>query len=298
MPPTAIADPAAVPGATLRAALAAPLRPAVIAAALGADEARIETVLETGSTNADLLARARAQAPDAPLLRAALSQTAGRGRLGRRWHATPGSALLFSLALPLVERRAPTAATLVAGVVLAEALEGALAEADLDLRLKWPNDLLLDGRKLGGVLAELAVDRAGRHTLVIGIGINLWLDAAARGSIGQPAAALAERVPLESLAARRELLIGRGAAAVARAVADCAQRGFVPYQSRFMQRFDSIGRPVQVIEQGARVAEGRALGVDGDGRLLLDASGRVLAFASGEVSVRPAVAARSSEGGA
>lgn len=297
MPPTALADPAAVPSAALRAALAAPLRPAAIAAAAGFDDAQVEAVLETGSTNGDLLALARAQAPTATRLRATLHQTAGRGRLGRRWHASPGSALLFSLALPLAPRRTPTAATLVAGVLLAETLGSAAGVPDLDVRLKWPNDLLLDGRKLGGVLAELAVDRAGGHTLVIGIGINLWLDAAARGSIGQPAAALAERVPLESLAARRERLIGQCAAAVAAAVTDCVQRGFVPYQARFMQRFDGLGRPVQVIEHGARVADGRALGVDGDGRLLLDSGGRVLAFASGEVSVRASAARTSAAGG-
>jgi BirA family biotin operon repressor/biotin-[acetyl-CoA-carboxylase] ligase len=286
MPPTAVADPAAAPGPALRAALTAPLRPALIAAAAGLDPGCVEAVLQTGSTNADLLARARAHAAGAPCLRAALEQTAGRGRLGRRWHATPGSALLFSLALPLDGLRAPTAATLVAGVALAETLGSVLADAGLDLRLKWPNDLLLEGRKLGGVLAELAVDRAGRQTLVIGIGINLWLDAAALGSIGQPAAALAERVSLDSLAAQRERLIGRAAAAVRAAVADCAQRGFVPYQARFMQRFASLGQSVVVIEHGARVAEGRALGVDGEGRLLLDRAGRVLAFASGEISVR------------
>jgi len=297
MPPTALADPAAAPSAALRAALAAPLRPAAIAAAAGFDDTQVETVLETGSTNGDLLARARAQAPTAPRLRATLHQTAGRGRLGRRWHASPGSALLFSLALPLAPRRTPTAATLVAGVLLAETLGSAAGAPDLDLRLKWPNDLLLDARKLGGVLAELAVDRAGGHTLVIGIGINLWLDAAARGSIEQPVAALAERVPLQALAARRERLIGRCAAAVAAAVADCVQRGFVPYQARFMQRFDGLGRPVQVIEHGARVADGRALGVDGDGRLLLDSGGRVLAFASGEVSVRANAARAPAAGG-
>ena len=302
MPLTDVADAvAAVPGAALHAALAAPLRPAAIAAAAvrpaGGGAIAVEAVLETGSTNADLLARARTQAPAGPVLRAALNQTSGRGRHGRRWHAAPGSALLFSVALPLGARMAPPAATLVAGVALAESLAEALGAHEVDVRLKWPNDLLLDDRKLGGVLAELAVDRAGSRTLVIGAGINLWLDAAARDSIGQPAAALAERVPLGMLAAQREALIGRAAASVLDAVGDCSERGFVPYQPRFMQRFALLGQAVQMVEQGTRVAEGRVLGVDGDGRLLLDRGGRVTAFASGEVSLRASVDVRVPAGG-
>jgi BirA family biotin operon repressor/biotin-[acetyl-CoA-carboxylase] ligase len=307
MSPPFVAEPAVAPSASLRAALATPLRPGALeVAARGRIAApAIEAVLETGSTNADLLAQARAHAPAGPRLRACLSQTAGRGRMGRRWYATPGSALLFSLAVPLGHAAPPVAATLVAAVVLADVLDAAFGRTPpasqdtttpLDLQLKWPNDLLLDGRKLGGVLAELAVDRAGARTLVLGVGLNLWLDAAARGSIGQPAAALAERVPLATLPARREELIGAAAAALVEAVQDCARRGFVPYQPRFMRRFALLGAEVDLIEQGARTAGGRVLGVDGEGRLLLERDGRVVAVASGEVSVRErtahAVAAR------
>jgi len=288
-PMSTSADPAAVPSPALRAAFVAPLRSAAIAAAATSATgavviapADIEAVLDTGSTNSDLLARARVRAPASPQLRVALSQGAGRGRMGRRWHALPGAALLFSIALPLGDRMAPTATTLVAGVALAESLHA----LGVDARLKWPNDLLLDGRKLGGVLAELALDRDGRRTLVIGVGINLWLDAAARGSIGQPAAALAERIPLETLVAQREALIGRSASALLEAVRGCAERGFVPFQPRFMRLFALLGQAVEIVEQGACVATGRALGVDGDGRLLLERAGRVTTFASGEVSLR------------
>lgn len=278
-----------VPGHALRAVFAAPLRPALIAQASdGAIAASdIEVALDTGSTNTDLLARARAAAPTAPLLRAALHQTAGRGRLGRRWHAAPGSALLFSVALPLPASGVPTASTLVAGVALAEAL----ATQAVAVALKWPNDLLLDGRKLGGLLAELAIDRAGARTLVLGVGINLWLDAAAAGSIGRPAAALGERIALETLALQREAWIGRLCAALLAALRDAQTRGFVPYQPRFMQRFAWLGEPVQLVEHGACVAEGRALGVDGEGRLLVERAGRISAIASGELSLQPAPSA-------
>lgn len=284
---------APVPGAALRAAFAAPLAvPALEAAfaAAGGGPVEVEALLATGSTNADLLAVARAQQPARPRLRATLAQASGRGRLGRRWHAAPGAALLFSLAWPLDGPGLPAASTLAVGAALADGL----AAAGVAVRLKWPNDLLLAGAKLGGILAELARDRAGRATLVVGVGVNLWLDAAMRASIGQPAAALADALPLAPLAAQRELWIGRLAAAAAAALADCAARGFVPWQARYMQRFAFLGRPVQLFDQGNCVAQGRALGIDGDGRLLLDDAGRVRAFAAGELSLR-AAAARETE---
>lgn len=293
----------APPGAALRAAFAAPLRAEAIAAASGAAFTvdAVEVALETGSTNTDLLAQARQQAPLAPRLRAALLQTAGRGRFGRRWHAAPGAALLFSVAVPLRQAMAPAASTLAVGVALAEQLDRALGIAPPSagaVRVKWPNDLLLDDGKLGGVLAELAVDRTGARTLVVGVGINLWLDAAARGSIGRPAAALAARLALETLALQREALIGAAAAAVLQAVRDCGAQGFVPFQPRFMRRFVLLNAAVEIIEQGACVARGRVLGVDGEGRLLLDRDGRITAFASGEVSLRAGVASVAATGGA
>ena len=272
--------------AAQRAAFAVPLRAAAVVhgadGMLAADS--VTSVIETGSTQADLLALVRARQPHGRLLRVAVVQTAGRGRQGRRWHAAPGACLQFSLACPLAQTTVPPALTLAAGVALAEAL----ADVAPDIQLKWPNDLLLSQRKLGGMLAELATDREGKRTLVVGVGINLWLDAPARDAIGQPAACLAERVAPERLLAMREALLGRLAAALARAVDDCATRGFVPWQARFMQRFALLGQPVQIVEQGVRVAEGRALGVDGDGRLLLDTGERTLAFAHGDVSLRPA----------
>jgi BirA family biotin operon repressor/biotin-[acetyl-CoA-carboxylase] ligase len=295
-PPSArsAADPAgtAIASGAQRVRFAAPLQPALVRAAVPAAYAAdlaIETVLETGSTNADLLARARVQALAAPVLRAALSQTAGRGRYGRRWFAAPGAALLFSLALPLpAALRAPGAMTLAFGVALIEALAEALPDPVLPLRLKWRNDLLLDGAKLGGVLAELASDAQGQRTLVAGVGINLWLDEPARASIDQPATALAGRVPLEALATQRERLLGACAGALLAAAARFVHEGFVPFQARYMQRFALAGSAVAVTESGSRVAQGRALGVDGQGRLLVECDGRLRSFAAGEVTLRAA----------
>jgi BirA family biotin operon repressor/biotin-[acetyl-CoA-carboxylase] ligase len=239
-------------------------------------------VHETGSTNSDLLQRARQARPQRALLRAALHQTAGRGRHGRRWFASAGGALLFSLAVPMQAANALiAAATLACGIGVAEALRA----AGVPVALKWPNDLLLAGRKLGGVLCELAVDDQGRRTLIVGIGINRHLDAATRDSIAQPAAAL-DQVP--AAVAQREALIGRIATAVLEALRRFDESGFVTLQPRFMALFAQRDMEVDLFEMGVRVASGRALGVDGQGRLLLETEQGLRVCSSGELSMRVA----------
>jgi BirA family biotin operon repressor/biotin-[acetyl-CoA-carboxylase] ligase len=240
----------------------------------------VETVQETGSTNSDLLQRVREEQPPRPLLRAAVHQTAGRGRHGRRWFDGAGGALLFSLAVPMEATEARlAAATLTCGVGAAEALRAVGAQ----VHLKWPNDLLLDGRKLGGLLCELALDGIGRRTLVVGVGMNLHLDPATRDSIGQPAAALDE-TPASNQ--QRETLVGRISVAILAALQLYESSGFVPVQPRFMALFAQRDAWVDLYELGVRVASGRALGVDGEGRLLLQTEQGLRACSSGEVSMR------------
>ncbi len=253
--------------------------------ASAAEPVDIEAVRDTGSTSTDLLVPARAQQPARPRLRAALAQSAGRGRHGRRWHTSAGAALLFSLAIPLRESPyAPAAVTLACGVAVAETLQ----DDAVDVRLKWPNDVLLDGRKLAGILCELAQDGAGRRTLVIGIGVNLWADAAMRASAAQPIATLDERIDPARLAATREERIARLAGALHEIVRAYERDGFVPLQPRYMRWFAHADTEVDVLEQGSVAAHGRALGVDGEGRLLLQTSTGLRVFSSGESSLRVA----------
>ncbi|MBV9094187.1 MAG: biotin--[acetyl-CoA-carboxylase] ligase, partial [Streptosporangiaceae bacterium] len=126
----------------------------------------VEVTAVTGSTSADLLARAAAGAPEG-VVRAAEQQTAGRGRRGRAWVSPPGTGLTFSVLLRPAD--VPPARRgwlpLLAGVAVAEAVRTVTA---VDARLKWPNDLLQSGSKLGGILCEAAGD-----AVVIGIGINV-----------------------------------------------------------------------------------------------------------------------------
>lgn len=256
-----------------------PLRAELIAAEVPRYD--VETVLQTESTNSDLLRRARQAQPQRPVLRAAQLQTGGRGRHGRRWFAGAGRALLFSLAVPMHTAQARiAAATLACGVGIAEALRGAGAP----VQLKWPNDLLLDGRKVGGVLCELALDRQARRTLVVGVGVNLALDAATRDSIGQPAAALDQLPDLPPL--QPEILVGRLAAALGEVLRQFEAAGFVPLQARFMALFAHRDSDVELLEMGVRVAHGRALGVDGEGRLLIETEQGLRACSGGEISLR------------
>jgi BirA family biotin operon repressor/biotin-[acetyl-CoA-carboxylase] ligase len=135
------------------------------AAAIGLPGVQVRVVERCGSTNSVLLK----EPGDAILLLAAEAQTAGRGRRGRRWHSQPGADLTFSLAATLRRpARELAALSLVAGVAAARALRNAgVGRASL----KWPNDLMVDGAKLGGILVETR-SAAGAHRAVVGIGIN------------------------------------------------------------------------------------------------------------------------------
>jgi BirA family biotin operon repressor/biotin-[acetyl-CoA-carboxylase] ligase len=273
--------------AAASSAFAQPLARDLIERALaaGREAIEVEAVRETGSTNSDLLALARARQPQRPRLRAALVQSAGRGRHGRRWHSSPGASLLFSLAVPLADSpHALASITLACGVAIAETLN----EDGVAVQLKWPNDVLLDGRKLAGILCELAQDGAGRRTLVIGVGVNLWADAAMRASAAQPLATLAERIAPAQLAAGREARIARLARALLEVAREYERDGFVPLQPRYMRWFAHTDAEVDIVDHGTRVVRGRALGVDGEGRLLLQTDAGLRAFASGELSLRPA----------
>jgi BirA family transcriptional regulator, biotin operon repressor / biotin---[acetyl-CoA-carboxylase] ligase len=268
--------------ARVLAMLAAPLDVATIAAALGA--ADVEAVLRTGSTNTDLLGRFREQAPLRPLVYATLEQTAGRGRHGRAWTTLPGAALIFSIAVPLTAARAvDSAVSLACGLAAAEALA-----PYANVQLKWPNDLLRDGGKLGGVLCELVLDSAGQRTLVAGIGINLTLSPDTRAAINQPTAALDEGIALDELAAQREHLIGQIAAAVIATVTEFDQRGFAALRARYLARFAMLGREVELLENGRRIASGLAVDIDSAGRIMLLTESGTRSFAGGELSLRAA----------
>jgi BirA family biotin operon repressor/biotin-[acetyl-CoA-carboxylase] ligase len=246
----------------------------------------IETVEVTASTNGDLMARARDAQFTQPVLRAADFQYEGRGRQNRPWLALPRHALLFSVGMPLAELPASLPSiTLACGVELAECLRqrGAIVQ------LKWPNDLRVNGRKLAGILSELAVDSGARYTLVVGVGLNLHLEPSARAAIDQPAVGLDELLSPAVAAAEREAWIGCLAAAMVRTITVFGEAGFSGFRSRFNALMEGRGRDVDVIDNGRVVLSGRLLEVDNYGRLLVDVGGSApRAVSVGDVAYRDA----------
>jgi BirA family biotin operon repressor/biotin-[acetyl-CoA-carboxylase] ligase len=215
--------------------------------------------------------RARAGRAE-PVLLVSESQTAGRGRLGRAWHSAPGDSLTFSLGLTL----APSdwsGLSLAVGVAIAEALHPRI-------RIKWPNDLWVDDRKLAGILIETASstgsDAQGPRYAVIGVGINVRPPVALTHS----SAALEELLP--GLDAGEAL--SRIAKPLVEAVKAFEAHGFAPFQVRFDAR-DLLRDRAVTLSDGRT---GTAHGTTGDGGLLVHTAAGMATVTSSEVSVRPA----------
>lgn len=236
----------------------------------------VEVVHETGSTNADLLARAASLTE--PLLLVAENQTAGRGRAGRSWLSSPEASLTFSLAWRFEGGpQALIGLPLAIGVALAETLAG----LGVQVQLKWPNDVLKDGDKLAGILVETQSAPGGGIWAVTGIGLNLLMPDDMEARLGRSAAGVPWLARMERDALMAALLDG-----LAAALREFAVRGFAAFSARWNLRHAWQGETVVLLDAGKVVQEGLAAGVDDSGRLLLDtADGRVPVLA-GDVSLR------------
>jgi len=232
---------------------------------------------ETGSTNDDARAQARSGAPEGSVVLAS-RQTAGRGRLGRTWASPDGGVYLSAILRPTV---APAE---VASLALAVALGVVQGLETLGARplLKWPNDVLLGGGKLAGVLLEMSAESDAVEWVIAGVGVNARCPSDAPP---QPGAAYLEDVaPGAGLA--------RAAAAELDGIADAYARwsaeGFSAIRSEYEARFALSGRQVRVSDlTGAVRAEGEVTGIDDDGRLLVRAEdGSVARVVAGEVTLR------------
>ena len=236
----------------------------------------VEVVPETGSTNADLLARAATL--DAPLLLIAEHQTAGRGRAGRSWLSAPGHSLTFSLAWRFHGGlQGLTGLPLAVGVALAETL-GRLGQP---VDLKWPNDLLKDGDKLAGILVETQPAQGGATWAIVGIGLNLAMPDELEEKIGRPVAAVPWLARMDRDALLAALLDG-----LAAALRQFAQAGFAAFSARWNLLHAYQGQAVTIVDRGEVLHEGLAAGVDDGGRLLLDTGDGRIAVVAGDVSLR------------
>ena len=253
---------------------------AVIARAARLAPGAVEVVDAIASTNSELMARPRSGS--AVALLAAVDQFAGRGRQGRSFLSDPADSITFSVAL---ERpRSPGAPALVGlPLALGVAVAGCAARHVAGVGLKWPNDLLRDGRKCAGMLVETRTSAAGER-VVIGLGVNLRLSPAIAARLDQPVAGLFDAEP--DRMPPREVILGEFARALIDAATAFFSEGFADTAARWA-RFDAFaGREVSILEQGRVVARGVAAGLDPTGALLLRTGVGVIAVAAGDVSAR------------
>lgn len=243
----------------------------------------IEVADRIDSTNSELLRRAASADIHRHLL-AAEWQTAGRGRRGRRWTAIAGGSLTFSLGWRFGQGAAYLAGlSLAVGVALARALE---ANGCDRIELKWPNDLVHRGRKLGGILIELSGDALGPSLAVIGAGINVRLPSAARRDIDAP---VTDSATIGGAGAvDRNALLACIAGELCSLLERYAREGFAAFRVEWQRRHALQNQLVLLLLPDGGTVRGTVTGVDADGALLLERGGRRLRFVTGEVSVRRA----------
>ncbi|MEP6942321.1 MAG: biotin--[acetyl-CoA-carboxylase] ligase [Betaproteobacteria bacterium] len=242
----------------------------------------IEIVDSVDSTNAELLRRA-AHADIHRHLLVAEWQHSGRGRRGREWTAIAGGSLTFTLGWRFEQPVGfLSALPLAVGVAIVRALDAAGVPG---VGLKWPNDLVHDGAKVGGILIELAGDALGPSVVAVGVGINVRFPPAARGAIAQPVTDLASIAG----APDRNHLLAELAVELSAALERYARDGFAAFRAEWRRRDALHDRFVEVRLPDGSSAHGIVAGVDERGALLVDRDGRRQRFISGEVSVRGAI---------
>ncbi len=242
---------------------------------------RLETAWCVDSTNSMLLARPNPEFGVSEVLLAEY-QSAGRGRRGRAWFAPPGGAICLSQSWSFREAPADLGAL---GLAIGVCLLRALRRAGLEGGLKWPNDILVAGRKLGGILLELRAESAGPACVVIGVGLNATLGEPLRqriATMGLPATDLASA----------GVTLSRNV--VAAAIIDEVTQGLSRFEREALRPFIEEWRVADVlrgtqvdVQTTAGVARGLARGIDLHGALLVETPQGVRRFISGEVTVRP-----------
>jgi BirA family biotin operon repressor/biotin-[acetyl-CoA-carboxylase] ligase len=242
---------------------------------IGCDVLFYHAVGSTMDIGRDLAERG---APDGTLV-IADEQTAGRGRLERRWWAPPGTSLLMTLVLrPKLEPRQAQRLTMICSLALCDAIAQVCG---LETRVKWPNDVLIGDNKVCGILTELGLAGNELQYALVGMGVNVNVDLDPALSFMVPATSLSaetgNRVP------RLDLLVAFLVALEGRYL--LLQSGH-SYEQEWSDRLETLGRLVTVTS-GARRWQGQAVGVDQDGALLVrleDGSER--RFLAGDVTLR------------
>lgn len=244
---------------------------------------RIDVLFTVDSTNRFVTERPATHSGHGVLCVTEIQQ-AGRGRRGRSWVAPFGSGICMSLGW-LFDSLPPafSALSLVVGVALTRALRGIGAH---EVGLKWPNDVLWQGRKLAGVLIEMRGEPDGPAHVVIGIGLNLSLpDASKQQLLEQQANVTDLHEVLGTLAPARNELVAAFTQHLLQVLTVFAREGFTPFVAEW-QRYDVLQKAEVNVLQADRTIAGIARGVSEDGSLLVDTAQGLQRFVSGEVSLR------------
>lgn len=244
---------------------------------------RLEVLADIESTNSRLFA-----ITDLPTGRSdvciAEFQSAGRGRRGRTWTAPYGSGLCMSLSWLFPESPQQIGAlSLATGVGVLRALR---EQGVSGVGLKWPNDILCEGRKLGGILIELRAESAGPAYVVLGIGLNFRLSMQAQRAIQASGVAAVDLAQIGALSTTgRNLLAAAILSRLVEVLTEFEQHGFRPFMNEWRDADALYGEPIRVL-LGEQTQRGIARGIDEDGGLMLETPTGLVRFVSGEISVR------------
>ena len=240
----------------------------------------IETFASIDSTSNELKRRAEAGTSIDGTVVTAHTQSAGRGRMGRAWIDQPGGSLLFSIGWhSSVPAAKLSGLSLAIGVAAVDALE---SEGVAGLQLKWPNDVMLRHRKLGGILIETVNARDGTLDVVIGVGINLNLSAVNREHVDGGVIALADT----GWQGDAQTVLATMLSSLSDVLDRFPREGFAPWRERWIQRHAHQLRNVTIWRSGREIAAGRAIDIDVDGALLLQTAAGLRRFTSGESTLR------------
>jgi BirA family biotin operon repressor/biotin-[acetyl-CoA-carboxylase] ligase len=236
---------------------------------------------ETTSTNADAFHLAEAGAEEGTTV-IADAQSGGKGRRGRAWSSPAGVNLYCSVVLrPAIMPYEAPQLTFLSAVAVARAIEQATA---LEPEIKWPNDVLISGRKVAGLLNEMSAETDRVNFVILGIGVNLNMTLAQfPADVRAPATSLLLE---QGLPVNRAQFAARMLGELDRLYTDFLHHGFGPVRDEWQQRCNANGREVVVSEAGVETVRGMFHGIDGDGALLVRfPDGMVDRILSGDVRV-------------
>lgn len=235
----------------------------------------------TDSTNSQLMQKVQDGLVTQPgYTLVAEAQTAGRGRRGRNWYSPFAASLYFSMYWRLEQGiQAAMGLSLVVAIAIARMLK---QQYQVEAKVKWPNDVYVDGKKLCGILVELAGQAHAGCDVIIGIGMNIRLPQQALNNIDQQYIDLANA---SGQVIDRNLLVALLQQQLVSLLAEFSKNGFSGFVAEFDQHNQYRDKEVKLI--GNTEIKGTCLGVDNQGALLIRTAAGVQAYFGGEVSLRP-----------